>query len=187
MMRKSVRKTPPVKRAEVMIVKPGSTRPVATVAAQLGALEGQSGLVLLNGAGDMGKEEMAEIAAVLGRPVHRIDLSAVVSRYIGETEKALDTVLAKAQRAGAVLLVEDADALFGSRSEVRDSHDRHADLDTAVLLERLASHDGLIVVASQGQAGLDPAFIRRVRMRIDFPASSVRTGESDSADDERAS
>jgi hypothetical protein len=101
------------------------------------------------GAPRTGKTLAAHVlAAALGRDVLRIDLAAVVSQYIGETEKNLAALFEEAERAGAVLLIDDADALFGRRSEVKDAHDRYANLDVARLLERIAAYRGLVIVAT---------------------------------------
>lgn len=129
------------------------------------AIDGQPGLFLLVAA--KGGKTAEAIARDLGRPLHRLDLAAIASAHAGETEKALDAVLAAAAKAGAVLLFDEADALFGKRGDARDSHDRHANIEPGYLLARLDRHKGPVIVMSSRAAALDPAFARRIRARID--------------------
>jgi SpoVK/Ycf46/Vps4 family AAA+-type ATPase len=125
--------------------------------------------VLLAGAAGATAAQAAEtLAAELRTTVTRIDLAATVSQYIGETEKHLDTVFADAERAGAVLLVDEADALFGARTGVKDSHDRYANLDTGSLLARVEKYEGVVLLATNLRTNLDPAFTRRLRRVIDY-------------------
>ena len=105
----------------------------------------------------------AVLANELGRDVYRVDLGQVVSKYVGETEKNLSRVFDEAQRAGAVLFFDEADALFGTRTDVKDAHDRYANLDISYLLERLEQHQGLAILATNRRVNLDEAFMRRVR------------------------
>jgi SpoVK/Ycf46/Vps4 family AAA+-type ATPase len=111
----------------------------------------------------------AAIAKELGAPLHRIDLSQVVSKYIGETEKNLSKVFAEAERAGWVLFFDEADALFGKRTGVKDSHDRYANLEVGYLLQRIEEYNGLVILATNLKASLDPAFTRRIRYIMDLP------------------
>lgn len=104
-----------------------------------------------------------------GRPVYKIDLSLVVSKYIGETEKNLAKVFDHAEHRGWILFFDEADALFGRRSEVRDAHDRYANQETAFLLQRLESFDGVAILASNLRDNLDEAFSRRFESVIYFP------------------
>ena len=114
--------------------------------------------VLLSGPSGTGKTLAAErLAAELGRDLHRVDLSSVVGKYIGETEKNLRTVLAAAEEAGAVLLLEEGEALFGRRTEVRDAHDRYANAETNLLLELLERHPGVVVLATNAEPPADVA------------------------------
>ena len=108
------------------------------------------------------------LAAELATTVTRIDLAATVSKYIGETEKHLDAVFADAERAGAVLLFDEADALFGARTGVKDSHDRHANLDTGALLARVEEYDGVLLLATNPRTNIEPAFTRRLRRVIGY-------------------
>jgi SpoVK/Ycf46/Vps4 family AAA+-type ATPase len=109
------------------------------------------------------------IANELGREVYRVDLSQVVSKYIGETEKNLRQVFEEAERSGAVLFFDEADALFGRRTDVKDAHDRYANIETNYLLERLEAYQGLAILATNRRENLDDAFIRRVRHVVSFP------------------
>ncbi len=126
--------------------------------------------VLFTGALGAGKTvTAAAIARQLGRQLHVVDLSSVVSKYIGETEKNLNRVLDQAEVSDAVLLFDEADALFGKRSEVKDSHDRYANIEVSYLLQRLEAHAGLVILATNQKTDIDPAFLRRVRFVVDFP------------------
>jgi len=126
--------------------------------------------VLFAGGSGTGKTLAAEvIAGALGLDLFVIDLSQVVSKYIGETEKNLRTVFDAAEQGGAVLLFDEADALFGKRSEVKDSHDRYANLEVSYLLMRMEAYRGLAVLTTNMKQALDPAFMRRIRFVVDFP------------------
>jgi SpoVK/Ycf46/Vps4 family AAA+-type ATPase len=101
--------------------------------------------------------------------LYRIDLSQVVSKYIGETEKNLRRVFDAAEEGGAVLLFDEADALFGKRSEVKDSHDRYANIEVSYLLQRMEAYRGLAILTTNLKAALDTAFLRRLRFVVQFP------------------
>jgi hypothetical protein len=117
-----------------------------------------------------GKTLAAEVLAnELGLALYRIDLSAVVSKYIGETEKNLRKLFDAAEDCGAILLFDEADALFGKRSEVRDSHDRYANIEVSYLLQRMEAYSGLAILTTNHRAALDPAFQRRLRFVVHFP------------------
>ena len=125
---------------------------------------------LFAGASGTGKTLAAEvIARELGLDLFVIDLSQVVSKYIGETEKNLRQVFDAAERGGAVLLFDEADALFGKRTEVRDSHDRYANIEVSYLLMRMEAYRGLAILTTNMKNALDPAFMRRIRFVADFP------------------
>ena len=125
---------------------------------------------LFAGASGTGKTMAAEVLAnELRLDLYRIDLSSVVSKYIGETEKNLRRVFDAAEDGGAVLFFDEADALFGKRSEVKDSHDRYANIEINYLLQRMESYRGLAVLATNMKSALDPAFLRRIRFVINFP------------------
>lgn len=109
------------------------------------------------------------VAFELGLDLVRIDLATIVSKYIGETEKNLDAVFSAAESANAVLFFDEADALFGKRSEVKDAHDRYANLEVAYLLQRMEQFDGLAVLATNLRQNLDEAFTRRLTFCINFP------------------
>ena len=117
-----------------------------------------------------GKTLAAEVLAnELGLALYRIDLSAVVSKYIGETEKNLRKLFDAAEDVGAILLFDEADALFGKRSEVKDSHDRYANIEVSYLLQRMESYSGLAILTTNHKAALDSAFQRRLRFIVHFP------------------
>ena len=126
--------------------------------------------VLFAGPSGTGKTMTASaIANSLNLDLYRIDLSQVVNKYIGETEKNLKRLFDAAEGSGAILLFDEADALFGKRTEVKDSHDRHANIETNYLLQRMESFRGLAILATNLKQSLDAAFLRRLRMVIDFP------------------
>lgn len=117
-----------------------------------------------------GKTMAAEvIAAELGLDLYKIDLSTVVSKYIGETEKNLERIFDEAEASNAILFFDEADALFGKRSEVRDSHDRYANIEISYLLQRMEAYDGVTILATNLRANLDEAFTRRLQFAVDFP------------------
>ncbi len=117
-----------------------------------------------------GKTLAAEVLAnELSLDLYRIDLSAVVSKYIGETEKNLRRLFDAAENGGAILFFDEADALFGKRSEVKDSHDRYANIEVSYLLQRMEAYRGLSILATNLPDALDPAFLRRLRFIINFP------------------
>ncbi|WP_197370659.1 ATP-binding protein, partial [Streptomyces clavuligerus] len=123
-------------------------------------------------AGDSGtgKTLAAEVVAgELGLDLYVIDLSSVVDKYVGETEKNLERIFAEIDRTDVVLLFDEADAVFGKRSEVRSSHDRYANLESAFLLQRLESFDGIAILTTNLRANIDEAFTRRLDMVVDFP------------------
>ncbi len=125
---------------------------------------------LFAGPSGTGKTMAAEILAnELRLDLFRIDLSAVVSKYIGETEKNLRRVFDAAEEGGAVLLFDEADALFGKRSEVKDSHDRYANVEISYLLQRMEAYRGLAILTTNMKEALDPAFLRRLRFVVQFP------------------
>lgn len=125
---------------------------------------------LFSGSSGTGKTMAAEVLAnALGLDLYRIDLSQIVSKYIGETEKNLRRVFDAAERGGAILLFDEADALFGKRSEVKDSHDRYANIEVSYLLQRMESYHGLAILTTNSKSALDQAFMRRIRFAITFP------------------
>lgn len=109
------------------------------------------------------------IAGELGLELHRVDLSAVVSKYIGETEKNLARVFQAAEDSSAMLFFDEADALFGKRTQVKDAHDRYANIETSYLLQRIEAFDGVVVLATNLTGNLDDAFGRRIQFTVEFP------------------
>jgi hypothetical protein len=125
---------------------------------------------LFAGASGTGKTMAAEVLAnALRLDLYRIDLSTVVSKYIGETEKNLRRVFDAAESGGAILLFDEADALFGRRSEVKDSHDRYANIEVSYLLQRMEAYRGLAILTTNMKDALDTAFLRRIRFVVQFP------------------
>ncbi|HXI70005.1 MAG TPA: ATP-binding protein [Verrucomicrobiae bacterium] len=125
---------------------------------------------LFAGISGTGKTMAAEVLAnELRLDLHRIDLSSVVSKYIGETEKNLRRVFDAAEEGGAILLFDEADALFGKRSEVKDSHDRYANIEVSYLLQRMETYRGLAILTTNLKDSLDTAFLRRIRFVVQFP------------------
>ncbi|MET8412308.1 ATP-binding protein [Streptomyces sp. NPDC005195] len=130
--------------------------------------------VLFAGPSGTGKTLAARlIAGEIGHPLYRVDLASVVSKYIGETERNLEAVFTAAERTDAVLLFDEADALFGKRSEVQDARDRYANLEVAYLLQRMEDYDGLAVLATNLRHHLDEAFTRRLSFIVHFPFPEV--------------
>jgi hypothetical protein len=137
------------------------------------AAKGRRGLgvsALFTGASGTGKTMAAEVLArELSLDLYRIDLSAVVSKYIGETEKNLKQVFDAAEEGGALLLFDEADALFGKRSEVRDSHDRYANIEVGYLLQKMEAYQGLAILTTNLKSSFDTSFQRRLRFTVNFP------------------
>ena len=126
---------------------------------------------LFSGPSGTGKSLAAEVIANhLQLDLHRIDLSTVVDKYIGETEKNLRRLFDAAEAGGAILFFDEADALFGKRTQVRESHDRYANIEVNYLLQRMESFTGLAVLATNMRSALDPAFLRRLRFILTFPS-----------------
>ncbi|MBN1641155.1 MAG: ATP-binding protein, partial [Anaerolineae bacterium] len=126
--------------------------------------------VLFAGPPGTGKTMAAEVIAdELGLDLFKIDLSTVVSKYIGETEKNLERIFEEAQTSNAILFFDEADAIFGKRSEVRDAHDRYANIEISYLLQRMEIYDGVAILATNLRANLDEAFTRRLQFSVHFP------------------
>jgi AAA+ superfamily predicted ATPase len=139
---------------------------------------GRGVTALLHGPSGTGKTMAAlAIANRLGVQILRIDLSRVVSKYIGDTEKNIDRVFDDARHSGAALLIDEADALLGKRSEVKDAHDRYANIEVAYLLQRMEAYEGLAIMTTNLRQNLDAAFLRRIRFMIDFPRPNVEARE----------
>ncbi len=126
--------------------------------------------VLFAGPPGTGKTMAAEVmAGELKLDLYKIDLASVVSKYIGETEKNLEKIFNEAQSSNAILFFDEADAIFGKRSEVKDAHDRYANIEISYLLQRMESYDGVTILATNLRANLDEAFTRRLQFAVDFP------------------
>jgi SpoVK/Ycf46/Vps4 family AAA+-type ATPase len=131
--------------------------------------EGVATSALFTGGSGTGKTMAAEVIAnTLHRELYRIDLSAVVNKYIGETEKNLGKLFDTADGSAAILLFDEADALFGKRSGIKDSHDRYANIESSYLLQRIESFRGLVILATNNKESLDDAFMRRLHFIVDF-------------------
>ncbi|MDO9503361.1 ATP-binding protein, partial [Falsiroseomonas sp.] len=177
-----------------IVLPPAQLRALRTIAAHLrhrarvqedwgfGAAPGGRGLglaALFSGPSGAGKTMAAEVlGGALGLDVYRVDLSALVSKWIGETEKNLRRIFDAAEEGSVILLFDEADALFGKRSEVRDSHDRYANMEVSYLLQRLEAYRGLAILTTNLRANLDEAFLRRFRFAVEFPfpAATERAG-----------
>ena len=132
--------------------------------------QGKGVAVLFTGPSGSGKTMAAEVIANgLGIDMYKIDLSGVVSKYIGETEKNLERIFSAAERTNAILFFDEADALFGKRSEVHDAHDRYANIEISYLLQRMEQYDGIAILATNLRGNLDEAFVRRLAYTVRFP------------------
>ena len=126
--------------------------------------------ILFAGPSGTGKTLAAEIiAGEVGLDLYKIDISGIVSKYIGETEKNLKKIFGEAEIGNAILFFDEADALFGKRSEVNDSHDRYANIEVNYLLQQMEEHEGIIILASNYKKNLDDAFLRRLQFAVEFP------------------
>ncbi len=126
--------------------------------------------VLFAGPSGTGKTMAAQIiASDLGLDLYKIDLALIVSKYIGETEKNLDRIFKEGRDSNAILLFDEADALFGKRSEVRDSHDRYANIEIAYLLQKMEEYDGVVILTTNLRKNMDEAFARRMHFAVEFP------------------
>ncbi|MGK7865372.1 ATP-binding protein [Falsiroseomonas sp. E2-1-a4] len=137
---------------------------------QVGRRTGEGLTAMFSGGSGTGKTmSAAVIARELGLALWRIDLSGLVSKFIGETERNLEQLFSASGASDAILFFDEADAIFGKRSEVKDSHDRYANIEIAYLLQRLEEHDGVVILATNLSRNLDAAFLRRIPFVIDFP------------------
>jgi MoxR-like ATPase len=129
---------------------------------------------LFSGPSGAGKTMAASILArELGHELYKIDLSAVVSKYIGETEKNLSEIFEQAQSSNVMLFFDEADSLFGKRSQVKDAHDRYANIEVAYLLQRIEEYDGVVILATNMKRSIDDAFARRMHHTVEFPAAGL--------------
>ena len=126
--------------------------------------------ILFSGPSGTGKTMAAEIMAhELKLDIYKIDLSVIVSKYVGETEKNLSKIFQEAETSNAILFFDEADTLFGKRSEVRDSHDRYANIEIGYLLQKMEEYTGIVILASNLRKNIDEAFTRRMHFSVDFP------------------
>ena len=140
---------------------------------------GKGVTALFEGSSGTGKTMGASIiAAGLDLDLYRIDLSSVVSKYIGETEKNLERIFTEAQDTNAILFFDEGDALFGKRSDVKDAHDRYANIETAYLLQRMEDYSGIVIIATNMKQNVDDAFVRRMRFIVRFPFPTEDDRES---------
>jgi SpoVK/Ycf46/Vps4 family AAA+-type ATPase len=140
----------------------------------LGHAAGRGIVSLFTGQSGTGKTLAAEvIASALDLDMYRVDISTVVSKYIGETEQNLERLFEAASAGSSVLFFDEADSLFGKRAEVKDGRDRYANLEVSYLLQRLETYDGIVVLATNLPKNIDDAFLRRIHFVVDFPLPAV--------------
>jgi SpoVK/Ycf46/Vps4 family AAA+-type ATPase len=133
-------------------------------------MQGKGLNVLFCGASGTGKTMSAGLMArELGLDLYKIDLSNVISKYIGETEKHLSEIFREAESSNAILFFDEADAIFGKRSEVKDAHDRYANVEVAYLLQKVEEYEGIVILASNFRKNIDDAFTRRIHYIVEFP------------------
>jgi SpoVK/Ycf46/Vps4 family AAA+-type ATPase len=126
--------------------------------------------VLFAGPPGTGKTMAAEVLGhALGLDLYKVDLSGVLSKYIGETEKNLGRIFDEAATSNAILFFDEADALFGKRTQVHDAHDRYANIEVAYLLQRMEDYEGLVILATNLRKNMDEAFVRRLHFTVEFP------------------
>ncbi|SUS04684.1 conserved hypothetical protein [uncultured Defluviicoccus sp.] len=139
---------------------------------------GQGVAALFSGPSGTGKTMAAQIIArELGVELFQVDLAQTVSKYIGETEKNLDSIFEAAERSSAVLLFDEADAIFGKRTDLKDAHDRYANVECAYLLQRMEAYRGIAILTTNFKQNLDAGFLRRLRFFIEFPPPEARERE----------
>ncbi|MGA1870563.1 MAG: ATP-binding protein [bacterium] len=132
--------------------------------------------VLFSGPSGTGKTMAAEVMAHdLQRDLYKVDLSGIVSKYIGETEKNLSRIFHEADTSNAILFFDEADALFGKRTEISDAHDRYANIETSYLLQKMEEYEGIIILATNLRQNMDEAFIRRIRFIVEFPFPDMKS------------
>jgi SpoVK/Ycf46/Vps4 family AAA+-type ATPase len=132
-------------------------------------------VLVLSGSTPLRRRKSAEmLAETLKVDLFRVDLSAVMSQYIGETEKNLNAVFDKAETSGAILFFDEADALFGKRSEVKDAHDRYANAETAHFLQRIENHNGMVILTTNGKQPIEQAFSPRTQVVVMVGTTGTR-------------
>lgn len=128
--------------------------------------------ILFAGSSEDFKTIAADIISVeLNLDIYRASLSSLVSKYIGETEKNLDRVFRDAAKSNAIVLLDEADALFGKRTEIKDTYDRYANLEVTYLLQRIENYNGIVILSTKHSNTIDEALIRRMRYVVKFPSS----------------
>ena len=138
--------------------------------------------MLFAGASGTGKTMAAQVlAAELGLDLYQVDLATIVSKYIGETEKNLDRIFGAADGSNAILFFDEADALFGKRSEVKDAHDRYANIEVAYLLQKMEDYAGAVILATNLRRNIDDAFVRRMHFVVDFPLPEAEAASGSGA------
>jgi len=144
-------------------------QPLKSIASKVSPSQTSGRQVLFQGTNQHTKLAAAQkLAQEAGKELHRVDLSQVVSKYIGETEKNLAALFKKAESKNWVLFFDEADALFGKRTEVKDSHDRYANIDVNYLMQRMEAYPGLVILSLNKKTNIDPAFLRRIRSVVEF-------------------
>jgi SpoVK/Ycf46/Vps4 family AAA+-type ATPase len=134
--------------------------------------------ILLTGSAGTGKTMAASIIAnTLGLELYRIDLSKMISKYIGETEKQLSQLFDTARKTGVVLFFDEADSIFGKRSKVQNAQDRYANVEVSYLLQKIEEYEGIVILASNFKENIDEAFLRRLRFTIEFPTPNATQRE----------
>lgn len=125
--------------------------------------------ILFHGPTGAGKKKLAAIIGnEMNKPVYRVDLAMIVSKYIGETEKNLEQLFARAEEKDLILFFDEADALFGKRTGVKDAHDKYANQEVAYLLKKMEEHNGIVILATNMKSNIDQAFIRRFNSILHF-------------------
>ncbi|MFT5486824.1 MAG: SpoVK/Ycf46/Vps4 family AAA+-type ATPase [Paracoccaceae bacterium] len=163
------------RRGNCGVVGSAAYAPENLIAARLRRLairtgKNRAGLTaLFSGPSGTGKTLAAALARSLGKNIYRVDVSAITEDYIGETEKNLSRLFANARKQNAILFFDEADALFGKRTNVTDSHDRYANLEVSHLLARMARHRGIVILSTNGRTEIDPAISRRFQVVVKFP------------------
>jgi SpoVK/Ycf46/Vps4 family AAA+-type ATPase len=152
-------------------IQRGMIKEVSEVAGYFKSSKTESGVIaLFTGPSGSGKTRAAEaLATEIGMGISRIDLSTVISKYIGETEKNLDRIFETAKAKAGILLFDEADALFGKRTEIRDAHDRFANTVINYLLQRIENFSGIVILTTNNKKNLDEVFLRRIRFVVEFP------------------
>ena len=162
--------TPP-QETDLSQAQRSTLKEIIGAARQKGESNRAKGIGVLFAGGEYREETAAAqmLAKELGRDLYRVDLSKIASKYIGETEKNLRRVFAAAQARDSILFFDEADALFGKRSEVKDSHDRYANIEINYLLQQIEKYDGITIIAAKRKESIDQAFMRRLRFIVEFP------------------